>query len=166
MLRASLFVVSFAAIAGFATTTSAFAGPHHPHPRPLIRAQFGAPPAAARPSRPIVRPVAPIRPIYVGYQQPLFPYYGPTRPIVVDHGPYTPAPPNVTVTLNPVPVVVGIRRAPEAAPVIYRIADGRDGDRIHRQGRHHERRRMAPSAGVHQLEPDTTTPRIVVVRGR
>jgi hypothetical protein len=171
MLRASLFATSVAIVSAFAATPSALAGPqHNPHVRPMLRVTAGfAGAAAIRPARPVVRPVAPVRPVLVGYPQPFFPYYGSGRAMIVGNSPAASVPQDVTVTINPIPVVVGIRRAPEAAPVIYRIAEGREYRRLRHQeqrsGYDYGHRRMAPSARVHHVGADTTTPRIIIVRG-
>jgi hypothetical protein len=163
MLRASLFVMSAGLCAALFQVPSAVAGPHH---RPMINAQIAVPGTnAVRPVRRIVRPVMPSQPVFIGYPQTVFPFYGLRRPVIFESGAGFAAPVDVNVTLNPVPVVVGIRRAPEAAAVIYRIADGRSGDRVSRHEMRQQRRHQAPSAGVHHLHPDTTAPRVIVVRG-
>jgi hypothetical protein len=163
MLRASLVAMSAGLMAALVQVPVAEAGSyHHPHQRPAARGMIAASGnLAVRPMRPVVRPAVPVQPIYVGYPQPVFPVYESRRAIVIDNGPPPGAVQNVTVTVNPVPVVVGIRRAPEAVPVIYRIAEGRAYHRMRRQ----EYRQIAPSAGVHHAAPDTTTPRIIIVRG-
>lgn len=163
MLRASLFAMSASLFAVLSFVPVAMAGPHHhSQQRPSVRGPVAFPVGARVPvSRPMVRPALPARPVIVGYPLPAYPVLGWERQVIVTERP-TPHPANVTVTINPVPVVMGIRRPPEAAPVIYRIADQSEG----RLMRHHQHRRMAPAAGIHQLQPDTTTPRVVIVRGR
>jgi hypothetical protein len=162
MLRASCFFASALTIVTFTAPTATWAGPHHhPHQRPVVTAVSAATGSVAlRHRQPVARVTLVASPIFVGFPGPFLPYYRPVRTIFVG-GPSAEPPRSVTVTVNTFPTVVGIRRAPEAAPVIYRIEDSRTDRRM----RQHERRRMAPSAGVHHVSPDTTTPRIIVVRG-
>lgn len=163
MLRASLFAMSACAFVGLLHAPAVMAGPsHHPHHRPVMRMPVAVAPVAVRPNRPVVRQVVARRPVFIGVPQPFFPIAGYARTVLVQQVPAGPVLQDGEVTINRIPVVMGIRRAPEAAPVIYRIGDGRDG----RAERHEGRRRMSPSARVHHVVPDTTTPRIVVVRSR
>lgn len=161
MLRASLFGTSALLLASVLPATGSLAGPGHSHQRAALAAVSPNPIGVrARSSLPIARPPVAVRPVFIGSSVPFFPYSRPVRTVFVDSSTST-QPRSVTVTVNTIPVVLGIRRPPEAAPEIYRIEDGRDGQRL----RHGQNRQMAPSAGVHHVPEDTTTPRIIVVRG-
>jgi hypothetical protein len=177
MLRASLLAMSVLLAGGFTAVSSASAGPfQHPHHRAAVRASFGAPVGVSAPTRRVaVQAPGRFRPIFAGRPQayPPFAYlpsgYLPSsaagRTIVASNGAHPALEANVTVTINPVPVVMGIRRAPDAAPVIYRISDGLQRGQTCRMAREQGRRRRMALAGVHHVQPDTTTPRIIIVRG-
>lgn len=97
--------------------------------------------------------------------------WAPQRPqVIVLREPATPS----TITIRREPMVVaGIRAAPVAQPVIYRLEQGgRGGGGWRREGadrrqaamRHHQGQHRAAGSAVRAPEADLTVPRIVVVR--
>ncbi|MCX7342239.1 MAG: hypothetical protein NT037_17355 [Hyphomicrobiales bacterium] len=156
---ASLMSLSIAAILAEAATPAAA--------QPGLRAKgFSAqgvppPPVAVRlPGRP-VRPI--IQNAYLGSVLPFYGYaYGQT--VIIERN--APAPAAMQLTINTIPTVVGIRRAPEAQPLIYRIGD-RGGPRLVNRGMRerwlaeHSRMRQARSGSA---APDTSGARIIIVR--
>ena len=204
MLRVSLYASVFLAVSSVAMSQAVFAaGPHH-HQGPAMQPRAAAVPGSVttrspRVARPAVhRPMGPLRAASpVGPNAIFSPLPGPvffngaygerqTLPLEPAASTHT-----INLNINPIPVVLGIRRAPEAAPLIYRIEPGsvRHHGAAHRSIGHG--RRSAPDAkvlslgephaarhqrhgrgdhqgaGVERRDPaDTTTPRIIVVRAR
>lgn len=206
MLRASLYICAFLVVSSLALSPAALAGgPHHRH-GPGVQPRAAAVPGSvtvrgshvARPAMPAMHrhmaasPFGP-NPVFSSFPGPVFfnGVYGAGQTLLL----LEPAASTRTInlTINRIPVVMGIRRAPEAAPLIYRIEQGggRHHGAAHRSMAHARRSAPAakvlslgeprahagqqhrraggyhPSAGVQRREPaDTTTPRIIVVRAR
>lgn len=160
--------VSAAFVTGLVTPASA----HQPQ-RPRAFASAAVRPVPAVAVRPPARPARPIiQNAYLGSVLPYYAYgygYGYGRPVVIER---TVIPQqqsgNSQLTINTIPVVVGIRRAPEAQPLIYRIGDERAPrvtDRSMRDrwlAEHNQMRR--PRSGMGPAGPEAFGPRIIVVR--
>lgn len=135
---------------------------HRFGPGPTVKAP------AMRPSPDRPRVHRPLRPIVNTGLGPLLPLYWQPQTVFLgsEDGSATRT---VNLNINRVPVVLGIRRPPEAAPVIYRInphhdaVDSRIRDRAMADA---ARRAGRAGPGIRQMGEDTTSPRIVVVRTR
>jgi hypothetical protein len=205
MLRTSLYSFVFIALSSMAMSPVVLAGaPLHRH-GPGVQPRAAAVPGSvtvrgshvARPAMPAMHrrmAASPFRPdpVFSPFPGPVFfnGIYGAGQTLLLEPAASTRT---INLTINRIPVVMGIRRAPEAAPLIYRIEQGGGrhhgaGHRSHADGRRSapdakvlslgeahahagQRHRRAggyhPSAGLQRREPaDTTTPRIIVVRAR
>jgi hypothetical protein len=205
MLRASLYTCAFLVVSSLALSPAALAGGPHDRHGPRVQPRAAAVPGSvtvrgshvARPAMPAMHrrmaasPFGP-NPVFSSLPGPVFfnGVYGAGQTLLLEPAASTRS---INLTINRIPVVLGIRRAPEAAPLIYRIEQGggRHHGAAHRSMAHARRsapdakvlslaeprahagqqhRRAGgyhPSAGVQRREPaDTTTPRIIVVRAR
>ncbi|MCX7326372.1 MAG: hypothetical protein NTZ14_18565 [Hyphomicrobiales bacterium] len=153
---ASLIAMTIAAIAA----TPAVAQPP-PRAKGFATQGVRPPPVTVRPPARPSRPV--IQNAYLGSVLPFYGYaYGQT--VIIERNP--PAPAATQLTINTIPTVVGIRRPPEAQPLIYRIGDG-GGARLVNRGM--RERWLAERSSMRQARsgtaaPDTSGARIIVVR--
>ena len=206
MLRASLYAFAFVAVSSLAMSPAALAGGPHHRQGPAMQPRAATVPGSVSPRGPRVaepvvhrrtgalRPASPFgpNPVFSAFPGPVFfnGVYGAGQTLLLEPAASTRS---INLTINRIPVVMGIRRAPEAAPLIYRIEQGgsRQHGARHRSMAHGHR--SAPDAKVLSLgEPhshaerqrwrgggyrhgavtprrdpaDTTTPRIIVVRAR
>jgi hypothetical protein len=205
MLRASLYALAFFAASSLAVShDGAAGGRHHHHHGPAMQARAALVPGSvtsrgSRQARPVLsagqRRAGPLtvaspfgpNPVFSAFPGPVV-FNDGVREVLLEP---TASTRSINLTINRIPVVMGIRRAPEAAPLIYRIEDGsgpqhgsrhrgfRHGHRAApdakvltlgaaQAARHHGRGQLDHhSAGVQRRDPaDTTTPRIIVVRAR
>jgi hypothetical protein len=123
-------------------------------PQPSLLPGRAAPAVAPRfvAVRPLRRPPPAFVPGFAGGFVPVFA----TRPVVVVRE-VAPQPVSQQITISRLTVAPGIRRAPEAAPVIYRIDDIAPSRRFSPQ---------AQGRPGQEWGRDTTLPRIVQVRTR
>jgi len=203
MLRASLYACAVLVVSSLALSPAALAGGPRHHHGPGVQPRATAVPGSltvrgshvARPAMPAMHrrmaasPFGP-NPVFSPFPGPVFfnGVYGAGQTLLLERAASTRT---INLTISRIPVVMGIRRAPEAAPLIYRIEQGggRHHGAAHRSMAHS--RRSAPdakvlslgephmarhhrlsgghrhSAGMQPRDPaDTTTPRIIVVRAR
>lgn len=111
----------------------------------------------ARPSRPIIQNA------YLGS---VLPFYGYAyrQTVIIERN--APGPAATQLIINTIPTIVGIRRPPEAQPLIYRIGDGggarlvNRGMREHRLAEHSRMRQARSGAAA----PDAGGARFILVR--